>query len=60
MKKISKMAGWNGKNSRCPLMYCHISGGYCTSYNDIVKATDNKDYAVMNDQRRVIHLFDNI
>lgn len=41
-------------------MYCHISGGYCTSYNDIVKATDNKDYAVMNDQRRVIHLFDNI
>jgi hypothetical protein len=57
MNKITK-AVWNGKNSRYPLIR-HISD-HRTSYNDIVKAADNIDYAVMNQQTRVTHLLDSI
>lgn len=57
MNKITK-AVWNGKNSRYPLIR-HISD-HRTSFNDIVKAADNIDYAVMNERTRVTHLLDSI
>jgi len=57
MAKITK-AVWNGKNSHYPLIR-HISD-HRTSFNDIVKAADNIDYAVMNERTRVTHLLDSI
>jgi hypothetical protein len=51
--KITK-AVWNGKNLKVPT---HLAW---TSYNDIVKAAGNIDYAVMNEQTRATHLLDNI
>jgi hypothetical protein len=57
VNKITK-AVWNGKNSRYPLIR-HISD-HRTSYNDIVKAADHIDYAVMNERTRVTHLLDSI
>jgi len=57
MNKITK-AVWNGRNSRYPLIR-HISD-HRTSFNDIVKAADNIDYAVMNERTRVSYLLDSI
>lgn len=55
MNKITKGV-WNGRNSRYPLIR-HISD-HRTSYNDIVKAADNVEYAVMNERTRVTYLLD--
>jgi hypothetical protein len=57
MNKITKGV-WNGRNSRYPLIR-HISD-HRISYNDIVKAADNVEYAVMNERTRVTYLLDSI
>lgn len=58
MNKITKAVLWNGKNSQYPLIR-HISD-HRISFNDIVKAADKINYAVMNERIRVTYLLDSI
>lgn len=57
MAKITK-AVWNGRNARYSLIK-HI-GDHRAAFNDIVKAADNIEYAVMNERTRVTYLLDSI